>query len=139
MLVISNRLTIPSNELEFQAIRASGPGGQHVNKTSTAITLIFDYRRSPTLPDSYKQGLDKMANANITAGGKIIIKAQQHRSQEMNRQDALNRLQSLLLQANVRPKTRHATKPTRSRVRKRLDTKSKHSKTKQLRRTPPKD
>ncbi|USD37134.1 MULTISPECIES: alternative ribosome rescue aminoacyl-tRNA hydrolase ArfB [Ferrimonas] len=139
MLVISNRLTIPAYELEFQAIRASGPGGQHVNKVSTAIQLVFDYRHSKVLPDSYKQALDNRSHANITAGGKILIKAQQHRSQEMNRQDALERLRTLLVAAAFRPKTRHATRPTRSSVRKRLDNKKQHSQRKQMRRAPGND
>ncbi|WP_417345145.1 alternative ribosome rescue aminoacyl-tRNA hydrolase ArfB [Ferrimonas sp.] len=139
MLTLSNRLTIPASELEFQAIRASGPGGQNVNKVSTAIQLIFDYRRSPTLPEHYKEGLDRLSHPNITPGGKILIKAQQFRSQEMNRQDALDRLQALLKKAAFRPKARHATKPTKASVRRRLDSKSRQSQRKQLRRSPPKD
>ncbi len=133
MLFIANHIRLPSEEIELQMIRASGPGGQHVNKTSSAIQLIFDVRQSRALPEYIKQRLLQKGHPNLTASGKIIIKAQQYRSQELNRQDALNRLIALLQQTLVVPKTRVATKPTRSSQRKRLDAKKKHGATKALR------
>ncbi|SHH97116.1 alternative ribosome rescue aminoacyl-tRNA hydrolase ArfB [Ferrimonas marina] len=134
MLTLSQRVTIPAHELEFQMIRASGAGGQHVNKTSTAIVLIFDVRASQALPDYYKQRILAHTHPNLTASGKIIIKAQQHRSQEMNRQDALARLKAHIDAAMVVQKKRVATKPTRSSQRKRVDSKKRHGQTKALRR-----
>ncbi|GAA4881736.1 alternative ribosome rescue aminoacyl-tRNA hydrolase ArfB [Ferrimonas pelagia] len=133
MLTLSQRVSIPAHELEFQMIRASGPGGQHVNKTSTAIQLIFDVKASQALPDHYKQRILARAHPNLTASGKIIIKAQQYRSQEMNRQDALARLKAMIEQAMVVQKRRIATKPTRSSQRKRIDHKKRHGQTKALR------
>ncbi|WP_298443790.1 alternative ribosome rescue aminoacyl-tRNA hydrolase ArfB [uncultured Ferrimonas sp.] len=133
MLQLSARVTIPAHEIEMQMIRAQGPGGQHVNKTSSAIQLIFDINASKALPDSYKQQLLSRGHANLTASGKLIIKAQQYRSQEMNRQDALERLKVILLQAMVVQRKRIATKPTRSSQRRRMDSKTKHGQTKALR------
>ncbi|WP_028115779.1 alternative ribosome rescue aminoacyl-tRNA hydrolase ArfB [Ferrimonas senticii] len=136
MLIVSNRVTIAAAELELQMIRASGPGGQHVNKTSSAIQLIFDVKNSASLPDIYKQRLLSRGHANLTASGKLIIKAQQYRSQELNRQDALERLKAILLAAMVVPKKRLATKPTLASKKRRVDNKKKLSQTKALRRKP---
>ncbi|GAA5191449.1 alternative ribosome rescue aminoacyl-tRNA hydrolase ArfB [Ferrimonas gelatinilytica] len=133
MLTLSQRVTIPAHELEFQMIRASGPGGQHVNKTSSAIQLIFDIRAS-SLPEIYQQRLLQRPHPNLTAGGKIIIKAQQYRSQEMNRQDALARLKAMIEQVMVVRKKRIATKPTKASQRRRVDSKKRHGQTKVLRR-----
>ncbi len=133
MLTLSQRVTIPAHELEFQMIRASGPGGQHVNKTSCAIQLIFDIRAS-SLPEIYQQRLLARPHPNLTPGGKIIIKAQQYRSQEMNRQDALARLKAMIEQAMVVPKKRIATKPSKASQRRRVDSKKRHGQTKALRR-----
>ncbi|MBY5923102.1 alternative ribosome rescue aminoacyl-tRNA hydrolase ArfB [Ferrimonas balearica] len=137
MLTLSNRVVIPAHELEFQMIRASGPGGQHVNKASTAIMLIFDVKHSPSLPDYYKQRILSRPHPNLTPGGKIIIKAQQYRSQEMNRQDALARLKSMIDAAMVVQRTRIATKPTKASQKRRLDAKKRQGQTKKLRQSKP--
>ncbi|QIZ78613.1 alternative ribosome rescue aminoacyl-tRNA hydrolase ArfB [Ferrimonas lipolytica] len=133
MLQLSARVTLPAHEIEMQMIRASGPGGQHVNKTSTAIQLIFDVNASKALPEAYKEKLLSKGHPNLSASGKLIIKAQQYRSQEMNRQDALERLKIILLEAMVEQRKRYATKPTRSSQRRRVDSKKKHGQTKALR------
>jgi len=133
MLKLSNRVVIPDHELEFSAIRAQGAGGQHVNKTSTAIHLRFNVPAS-SLPDEYKTRLLALNDQRINSDGVIVIKAQQFRSQEQNREDALNRLAALIRSAMVTQKARKATKPTRGSQKRRLDSKNKHGKNKALRR-----
>lgn len=132
MLEISPGIRLDAAELDWQAIRASGPGGQHVNKTSTAVQLIFDIRAS-SLPEFYKTALLARADHRITASGKIIIKSQQSRSQEMNRSAALTQLIQLIQSAGQVPKKRHATKPTYGSQQRRLDSKKQRSGTKSLR------
>lgn len=132
MLEISPGIRLDTAELDWQAIRASGPGGQHVNKTSTAVQLIFDIRAS-SLPEFYKTALLARADHRITASGKIIIKSQQSRSQEMNRSAALTQLIQLIQSAGQVPKKRHATKPTYGSQQRRLDSKKQRSGTKSLR------
>jgi len=136
MLQITATIAIEESELEWQAIRASGPGGQHVNKTSTAVQLIFDISRS-SLPEHYKAALLQKSDHRITASGKIIIKSQQSRSQEMNKEFALQQLLELIRSAGIVPKKRHATKPTYSSQQRRLETKKQRSGTKSLRRQRP--
>jgi len=133
MLRISNTIEIPSHELEFEAIRAQGAGGQHVNKVSTAIHLRFDIRAS-SLPEFYKEKLLAFADQRITNDGVIIIKAQSYRSQDKNRDDALQRLKQLIKKATVVKKARRATKPSRNSQKRRMDSKSKRGKVKSLRR-----
>ena len=124
MLTISERLSIPLNEIEFKAIRAQGCGGQNVNKVSSAIHLRFDIQRS-SLPEHYKERLLSYQDQRISTDGVIVIKAQSFRDQERNKEDALLRLQQLIQAATTVEKPRRATKPTRSSQRKRMDKKNK--------------
>ena len=132
MLKISNSVTLDENEVEFTAIRAQGSGGQKVNKTSAAIHLRFDIEAS-SLPDFYKEKLLSLKDRRITKEGVIVIKSQQHRAQEENRAEAIERLVELIKSVNVVQKKRGATRPTKGSQKRRLNSKKKHSQTKKLR------
>jgi ribosome-associated protein len=132
-LQVSNAVSIPLSELDISAIRSPGPGGQNVNKVSSAIHLRFDFLNSPSLPDASNQGLQAMRGSRITSEGVIVIKAQRFRSQEKNREDALERLLSLLKASIKTQKKRVATKPTKASKTRRLDGKARRGKIKSLR------
>ena len=123
---------IPESQIEFSAIRASGPGGQHVNKVSSAIHLRFDVRAS-SLPEAVKSKLLRISDTRINADGVIVIKAQKFRSQEKNKIEGLERLDELLQKSQHVQKSRRKTRPSRSSVRKRLDSKKKQGSVKKNR------
>jgi ribosome-associated protein len=135
-LEITPSLSIDEDEIGWRAARASGPGGQHVNKTSTAIELRFDILASPSLPEDVKQRLVALAGSRATQEGVLVLFAQGSRSQEMNRQDALDRLVDLIRRAAHRTKARRPTKPTYASKLKRLEGKTRRSGVKSLRGRP---
>ncbi len=133
-LEITPDVVIPDSDLSFAFVRASGPGGQNVNKVSSAVQLRFEFARSGALSDSVKARLRALAGRRVTDDGAILIIARNQRSQEHNRREALERLAELIRRALVVPKTRKATKPTRASRERRLEHQSRQQQTKQRRR-----
>ena len=132
MLRITETIFIEDDEIVVEAVRSQGPGGQKVNKTSSAIHLRFDINAS-SLPAFYKERLLSRKDSRITKEGVIVIKSQQHRSQEQNKEEALNRLAELIKSAGETQKKRVATRPTKGAVKQRLQSKKKHGEKKQMR------
>jgi ribosome-associated protein len=137
MIRIDPRISIDEGELEERFIRASGPGGQNVNKLASAVQLRFDVRGSPNLPDDVRLRLERLAGRRLSREGVLMITAQRHRTQERNRQDARDRLIELIRRAAVTPATRRATRPTVAARERRLEGKKRRASIKDLRRTRP--
>jgi len=135
MIRITRTLSIPDSELQEQFIRASGPGGQNVNKVSSAVQLRFDVARSPSLPEDVRARLIVLAGRRINQDGILTIEAQRFRTQGRNRDDARVRLVELIRRATEVPELRRATKPTQASQRRRLESKQRHGDTKKQRRT----
>ena len=137
MIRITDRISIDESELAETFIRASGPGGQNVNKLSSAVQLRFDVRQSPSLPDDVRTRLERLAGKRLTREGVLVITAQRHRTQERNREDARDRLFTMIRQAAIRPTPRRPTKVPKAQRRERLEAKKHRSGIKSLRRSKP--
>ena len=133
---ITDTLFIDENEIEERAMRASGPGGQHVNKTESAVQLRFDLNANQTLPAEVKARLRRLAGSRLTKEGEILIRSENHRSRERNREAARERLRALIERATHKPKPRKKTRPSLSSIRKNKAAKAKRSETKSLRKKP---
>jgi ribosome-associated protein len=133
MIEVTGQIALADDEVQVRAVRASGPGGQHVNKTSTAIELRFDVAGSPSLPERVKHRLEHLAGSRLTGEGVLVLFAQEHRSQEMNRQAAFDRLVNLIRKAAEPPPPRKKTRPSRAARQKRLDAKTRRGGVKALR------
>lgn len=133
MIRVTDRIVIDEGDLVESFVRASGPGGQNVNKLATAVQLRFDVRHSPSLPPEVRARLERLAGRRLTSEGVLVITAQRHRTQERNREDARERLIDLIRRAAVPPIPRRPTKPTQASRRRRLESKTRRAKIKKLR------
>lgn len=133
MIKITPQISLDEKEIQEDFIRASGPGGQNVNKVSTAVHLRFDVKNSPSLPEKIRQRLTRLAGTRMTKGGVLVIKSDRHRTREHNRRDAINRLADLIIEASKVPKYRVRTKPSSTSKRRRLDSKRKRGQVKKQR------
>ena len=137
MIEVTPQIQLADDEAQVRAVRASGPGGQHVNKVSTAVELRFDVRGSPSLPERVRERLERLAGSRLTAEGVLVLLAQEHRSQELNRRAAFDRLVTLIRKAaEPPPPPRKKTKPTYSSRLKRLDGKARRAGVKAMRGKP---
>ena len=131
---ITDQLAIDENEIRYDYIQSSGPGGQNINKVATAVQLRFDVRRSPSLPEDVRLRLERLAGKRLSEDGVLIIEAHRYRTQEHNRQDAIDRLVAMVRRATEKPKPRKKTRPTAESRQKRLDEKRRRGEIKSLRR-----
>jgi ribosome-associated protein len=137
MIRITNHIALDEREIEESFVRASGPGGQNVNKLATAVQLRFDVRHSPSLPDDVRARLERLAGSRLTRDGVLVIAAQRHRTQTRNRDDALERLVALIREAAVAPLKRRPTRPTKASRERRIEGKKRRAGIKRLRHARP--
>jgi ribosome-associated protein len=137
MIRVTDSISIDESELEENFVRSSGPGGQNVNKLSTAVQLRFDVRGSPSLPNDVAIRLMRLAGKRMTKDGVLVLIAQNHRTQERNRAEAMERLVALIEEASIKPTVRRATKPTKASKERRIEGKKRRSGIKNLRQSKP--
>ncbi|WP_207479056.1 alternative ribosome rescue aminoacyl-tRNA hydrolase ArfB [Arenibaculum pallidiluteum] len=133
MIPVTDRIALDEAELDFSFVRASGPGGQNVNKVSTAVQLRFDLRNSPSIPASVRMRMVRIAGRKLTDDGVLVIDARRHRSQERNREEAVERLLEMIREAAVPPTPRRPTRPTLASKKRRLEAKGRRSGVKRMR------
>ena len=137
MIQITSSIVLDDREVQLDFIRASGPGGQNVNKVASAVQLRFDVLNSPSLPDDVRQRLSHLAGKRMTEDGILVIEASRYRTQDQNREDAVRRLVNLIQMAAQKPRPRHQTRPTLASKKRRLDSKQRRGETKKLRGSKP--